>query len=154
MGSARERQRERLARIRETRLDLVAQLYRRGYSIRQICTEAAKQLGQKSLSTATVHKDVKALLQEWRDERREVIDEALTIELERIDEAVRELWQVWERSKQMDAIASPAIIAEIRKQLEERRKLLGLYAPEKQEVKAEGFPEIRIEVVNANTPND
>ena len=93
----------------------------------------------------------------------------MTLELARIDDTCRELWEQWEKSKEnytkqtrkqkgspsRDAetgqtsiktyqtertdtevimLGDPSYIAEIRKQLEERRKLLGLYAPEKTEV--------------------
>jgi hypothetical protein len=93
----------------------------------------------------------------------------LQLELERIDEAVRDLWEQWEKSKtdytktsskrkgspvndnktgtsqiktyqkeetETDVIrlGDPSYIAEIRQQLAERRKLLGLYAPDKREI--------------------
>ena len=93
----------------------------------------------------------------------------MTLELARIDDTCRELWEQWEKSKEnftrqtrkqkgsptrdaqtgqtsirttqtertetdIQGLGDPSYIAEIRKQLEERRKLLGLYAPEKKEV--------------------
>ena len=120
-------------------------------------------------SLSTVHKDIKALLEEWRENRIEDIDEALQLELERIDETCRELWAQWEKSKEdynkttntrkgapsrnketgentvktysieertsnVQGLGNPQYIAEIRQQLMERRKLLGLYAPEKKDI--------------------
>jgi hypothetical protein len=109
------------------------------------------------------------------------MDEALQLELTRIDDTVRELWEQWEKSKEdytqtyrrrkgaperrpegqqaqqqqgqdgqrtrtlfveestrnVQGLGNPAYISEIRQQLAERRKLLGLYAPEKKQVEGE-----------------
>ena len=117
----------------------------------------------------TVHKDVRTLLDEWRESRLDDLDDALELELQRIDDTVRELWEQWEKSKtdyskteskqkgspsrdkdtgqttirtfqterketEVVSLGNPAYISEIRQQLAERRKLLGLYAPEKKDV--------------------
>ena len=155
--------------LKLARLEIVAKLYKRGYSIRQISKEVMARLNLKTYSLATVHKDIQTLLDEWRENRIEDMDDALQLELERIDETVRELWSQWEKSKEdytetfntrrgapernketgqdrvktfslTESTASkvglgdPRYIAEIRQQLMERRKLLGLYAPEKKDV--------------------
>ena len=129
----------------------------------------------KTYSTQTVHKDVQTLLKEWRESRLGNMDDALQLELARIDDTVRELWEQWEKSKedytktqrrrkgapktkddgsggddggirtfsveeqteQVVRLGNPTYIAEIRQQLAERRKLLGLYAPEKRDIKGE-----------------
>ena len=155
------------------RLEIVSQLYKRGYSIRAIRTEVMRRLDLASYSTQTVHRDVQTLLKEWRESRLEDMDDALQLELTRIDDTVRELWEQWEKSKEdytktqrkrkgaparnanqdnnggeggirtfsveektqeVIRLGNPAYISEIRQQLAERRKLLGLYAPEKRDI--------------------
>lgn len=155
--------------LKLARLEIVAQLYKRGYSIRKIQSEVVKRLELKTYSLATAHKDIQTLLDEWRENRIEDMDAALQLELERIDDTVRELWEQWEKSKtdytktarkqkgspsrdnqtgqtsirtyqtertetEVIRLGDPSYIAEIRQQLAERRKLLGLYAPEKKDI--------------------
>ena len=166
-------QQQRRNQFKAARLEIVAQLYKRGYSIRAIRAEVMRRLDLATYSTQTVHKDVQTLLKEWRESRLEDIDDALQLELTRIDDTVQELWEQWEKSKedytrtqrkrkgaparsgnqdnnssdggirtfsveektqQVIMLGNPAYIAEIRQQLAERRKLLGLYAPEKRDI--------------------
>lgn len=166
MSKAQDKKRNQL---KLARLEIVAQLYKRGYSIRKIQSEVVKRLELKTYSLATVHKDIQTLLDEWRENRIEDMDAALQIELERIDDTVRELWEQWEKSKtdytktarkqkgsptrdnqtgqtsirtyqtertetEVVQLGDPSYISEIRMQLAERRKLLGLYAPEKKDI--------------------
>lgn len=161
---------------REARLEIVAELYKKGYSIRKIQAEVMKRLDLSSYSTRTVHNDVAKLLKEWRENRLEDMDDAIQLELERINDTVRELWEQWERSKinfqkkakkkkgapitkssvgsdgkmkedvsiqttyleetETDVLmmGDVSYISEIRSQLQERRKLLGLYAAEKKDI--------------------
>ncbi len=84
---------------REARLEIVAELYRRGWSVRMIRGEVMRRLGLATYSLWTVRKDRDRLLAEWRDARLKDMDALLALELERIDEAVRELWDQWEKSK-------------------------------------------------------
>ena len=156
-------------KLKQARLEIVAGMYKRGYSLRKIQSEVVKRLELSSYSLATVHKDVQTLLDEWRENRIEDMDAALTLELERIDETCRELWNSGKsqrlittrhnasrkalppvttrrgrlqsghirqkgRNRGYHARRPVMISAEIRKQLEERRKLLGLYAPEKKDI--------------------
>lgn len=156
------------------RLDIIAQLYKRGYSYRQIREEVMARLDLQSYSLHTVHKDVNALLAEWRKTRIENLDHAVQLELERIDEVTREAWEAWEKSKQggdkvrtkqtgvpqpageddgngnneggittiklertseeINANGDPRYLEVIHKNAMERRKLLGLYSPEKREI--------------------
>lgn len=151
------------------RLEIVSGLFKRGYSRRKIREEVMKRLALQSYSLQTVQNDIQSLLDEWRENRLEDTDELITLELARIDDTCKELWEQWEKSKtnysktehkqkgspsrdartgqtsirtyqterketEVVALGDPAYIAEIRKQLAERRKLLGLYAPEKREV--------------------
>ena len=167
-----KQQQKRRNQLKEARLEIVAQLYKRGYSIRKIKSEVMKRLELKTYSTDTVHRDIQSLLKEWRESRLEDMDAALQLELTRIDDTVRELWEQWEKSKEdytmtqrkrkgapprnntggdnnngnirtfsveektqnVVGLGNPAYISEIRAQLAERRKLLGLYAKEKGEM--------------------
>lgn len=174
-----EQQTKRRLQAKEGRLEIAAKLYKRGYSYRQIQAEVMKRLGLKTYSLRTVSGDIKTLLSEWRATRLEDMDEALQLELERIDETVRELWEQWEKSKEdytqtvstrkgaprrngdtganeiktysvesrdsnVVGLGNPSYISEIRAQLAERRKLLGLYAPEKRQV--EGRVDSSVEI--------
>ena len=173
---------------KEARLEIVAQLYKRGNSIRKIRYEVMRRLDLSTYSVSTVHSDIKTLLTEWRESRLENINDALELELARIDDTVRELWDQWEKSKEdytsttrtqkgapvtrqqednnqeqraseeirtfrvertdknVVGLGNTAYIAEIRQQLQERRKLLGLYAATRTEVTGkDGTPLIPIE---------
>ena len=159
----------RKQQIRQARLEIVSELYKRGYSLRKITEEVKRRLNIPKLAVSTTYNDVQTLLKEWRESRIENIDQALQLELERIDDTTAELWEQWDKSKaeaqkttttrsgrikgkgnagiETDAVSesrtnvgglgNPAYIAEIRQQLIERRKLLGLYAPEARQVKGE-----------------
>lgn len=165
-------QTKRRNQIQQGRLEIVAKLYKRGFSYRQIQAEVMKRLALPTYSLKTVNRDVHCLLDEWRENRLEDMDKALQLELERIDDAVRELWEQWEKSKtdynktqrkqkgspsrdsetgqtsiktyqtertetEVICLGDASYIAEIRAQLAERRKLLGLYAPEKKDISGE-----------------
>lgn len=165
-------QTKRRNQIQQGRLEIVAKLYKRGYSYRQIQAEVMKRLALPTYSLKTVNRDIHFLLDEWRENRLEDMDKALQLELERIDDTVRELWEQWEKSKEdytrttntrkgtpkrdeqtgqqsintygvetkamnVVGLGNPSYIAEIRAQLAERRKLLGLYAPEKKDISGE-----------------
>lgn len=150
------------------RLGIISQLYKRGYSYRQIREEVMTRLSLKAYSLQTVHKDIKRLLDEWRKTRIENIDLSVQLELQRIDELIKEAWEAWEKSKQdydkkwnkqvgvptdnedgdgsittvkmeqsteaVNACGDPRYLDLIHKLLIERRKLLGLYSPEKREI--------------------
>jgi hypothetical protein len=160
--------------LKEGRKEIEAPLYKRGWSIAKIAEEVRTRL-QTTCSTRTVWNDINELLEEWRAARINDVDQRLQLELERIDDAVSELWEQWDKSKEdyirernerigkpnpnpdnegeqqgggqeivtvarknrtenVVGLGNPAYIAEIRQQLAERRKLLGLYAATKTEV--------------------
>ena len=151
----------RRRQLKTARLDIIAELYKRGYSLRKITEDVKPRLNIPKLAVSSTYNDVQTLLKEWRESRIENIDQALQLELERIDDTTAELWEQWDKSKEeaqkttttrsgrikgkgnagieTDAVSesrtnvgglgNPAYIAEIRQQLIERRKLLGLYAP-------------------------
>lgn len=151
------------------RMDIIASLYKRGYSYRAMRDEVMARLDLKSYSLKTVHNDVQKLLEEWRETRIENLDLAVQLELERIDELIKEAWKAWDKSKtdyeknrqkmqgvpgvddegndsgvvttkmeqQKEEIVcngDPRYLEIINKNLIERRKLLGLYSPEKKEI--------------------
>ncbi|MDR0384680.1 MAG: hypothetical protein LBH60_01230 [Prevotellaceae bacterium] len=185
-----EAQHKRQKQIKLARIEIVAELYKKGWSYRQIQREVMRRLNLKSYSTASIHKDVHGLLAEWRETRIESIDFAVQLELERIDDTIRELWAQWEKSKEdytrtsnkrkgkpvggtskpteteirtieretqeteMRCFGDVSYVSEIRAQLVERRKLLGLYAPEKRELTGKGgkdltFEPITIEIIDS-----
>lgn len=168
------------------RLDIIAELYKRGYSYRDIRTEVMNRLDLSTYSLRTVSKDVNKLLEEWRATRIENLDLALQLELERIDDLTREAWKAWNKSKEDQTLRNnkqkgvpgdlldtgnnntsaegnqpapaperreeivtvameqqtkevictgdPRYLEIIHKLSMERRKLLGLYAPEKKNI--------------------
>lgn len=165
-------QNQKRNQIKQARLEIVGQLYKRGYSIRKIAAEVMRRLALKTCSTQTIHADIQELLVEWRESRLDNIDDALQLELSRIDDTIKVLWEQWEKSTQdrtvtknkrkgapvrenngnrtperirtliqeemsqeVVGLGDVSYIAEIRQQLMERRKLLGLYSAEKREVK-------------------
>lgn len=91
-------QNQKRSQRRQARLDIVGELYKRGYSVRKIAAEVMRRLDLKTCSTETIHNDIHELLNEWRESRLENIDDALQLELTRIDDTVRELWHQWEKS--------------------------------------------------------
>lgn len=155
--------------LKEGRKEIIAPLYKRGWSIAKIAEEVKTRMNT-TCSTRTVWNDINELLDEWRAARIQDVDQRLQLELERIDDAVQELWEQWDKSKEdyvrernkrigvpaptdnngeaseivtvkrennsesVIMLGNPAYIAEIRQQLAERRKLLGLYAATKTEV--------------------
>lgn len=167
-----KQQYKKQAQMKLARLEIVGKLYKRGYSVRGIREEVLKRLALDTYSLSTCQKDIQTLLEEWRETRLEDMDMALQLELERIDDTVRELWSQWEKSKEdyvrqvqsrkgspkrnqetgeetiktynventttnIVGLGNPQYISEIRQQLAERRKLLGLYAPEKKDISGE-----------------
>lgn len=172
-------QNQKRNQIKQARLEIVGQLYKRGYSIRKIAAEVMRRLDLKACSTQTIHADIHELLSEWRESRLDNIDDAIQLELSRIDDTIRELWDQWEKSKQdrtvtknrrkgapvrenngngnngsnrtserirtlyqeemtqdIVGLGDVSYISEIRQQLIERRKLLGLYSADKREIRA------------------
>jgi hypothetical protein len=161
---------QRRNQAKTARLEIVAQMFLRQYTVRQIRAEVMKRLNLATYSTATVQNDIKTILKELQQQRLDNSEYALQLELERIDDTCRELWRQWEKSKEnyirsvkkrkgvpqfgdeggkskttsietkesnVVGLGNVSYISEIRQQLQERRKLLGLYAPEKKELAGE-----------------
>jgi hypothetical protein len=184
-----EAQQKKRRQLKIARLEIVAEMYKRGNSVRKISEEVKQRLNLKTYALATVQRDIQSLLKEWRESRIEDMDLALQLELTRIDDTVKELWEQWEKSKtdytktstetkgapkkdketgthqistydkkrteiEMIALGNPQYISEIRQQLAERRKLLGLYAPDRKELTGKDgkdlmFEPIMIEIIDS-----
>lgn len=86
--------------IKEQRLEIVAPLWRKNYTYREIRLEVMKRLGLEQYALSTVKRDVDTLLQEWQENRLEDTDKKVTSELARIDLVIREAWEMWEKSKE------------------------------------------------------
>ena len=150
---------------------IVADLYKRGWSIKKIADEVRTRMNT-TCSTRTIWNDIQDLIKEWQATRISDTDQRMELELQRIDDCVAELWEQWDKSKEdwvreynkrvgvpvenqegggngnteiqtvkrenttenVVGLGNPAYMAEIRQQLMERRKLLGLYAATKTEV--------------------
>lgn len=156
---------------RNLRMDIIAPLFKRGYSYRNIREEVMSRLDLDTYSLKTVKSDIDALLKEWRELRIANIDLSIQLELQRIDDLIKEAWDAWDKSKEdyerksdsqdvaiemegceedgdgkiipvrarqkresVRSFGDPRYLDIINKLLIERRKLLGLYAPEKQNV--------------------
>jgi hypothetical protein len=133
---------------REQQLVQIAQLYLTGHTQAAI----ARQL---NLSRSQIQYDIQACIREWRRTRIEDIDQVKTVELERINRMECEYWDAWERSKldrkstsakrveDVDGTrteaqkraegqtGNPAYLAGVQWCIEQRCKILGLYAPVK-----------------------
>ena len=157
--------------IKQGRMVIVADLYKRGWSIKKIADEVRTRMNT-TCSTRTIWNDIQDLIKEWQATRISDTDQRMELELQRIDDCVAELWEQWDKSKEdwvreynkrvgvpvenqegsgngnteiqtvkrenttenVVGLGNPAYMAEIRQQLMERRKLLGLYAATKTEV--------------------
>lgn len=86
--------------LKEQRLEIVAPLWRKNYTYREIQAEVKKRLELKTYALCTVKHDVDTLLQEWQENRLDDTDKKVTSELARIDLVIREAWEMWEKSKQ------------------------------------------------------
>lgn len=152
------------------RMDILAQLYKRGWSYREMQAEVMARLDLKTYSLRTVSKDINKLLEEWRETRIENFDYTVQLELQRIDDLIKEAWTAWDKSKEdytqrmnkqkgvpqideetgeageiatmyleqsqreINQCGDPRYLDIIHRLLIERRKILGLYSPEKHNV--------------------
>lgn len=120
----------------EARMKAAAPLLMKGWTLREIREEVMRVMGLRSYSLATVSRDVKRLMEEWKEERVEAIDLLKASELRRLDARDRELWRQWEVSKE-EGPGNVAYLRELRENAIERCKLIGLYAPERKELSGE-----------------
>lgn len=187
MSYANKKSMKDIRQAQVVRIDIIAGLYKRGYSYREIRQEVMSRLNLPSYSLRTVQKDITCMMAEWRETRMANIDDAVQLELERIDEIVKEAWAAWEKSKldyekvkakqqgvpvkdggdggsggiatvkmeqykeNVQSCGDPRYLDIIHKNLMERRKLLGLYSPEKKEVTGDlSFTNLLMETGMAN----
>ncbi|WP_231464744.1 hypothetical protein [Pedobacter sp. Leaf132] len=91
---------------KEARLIHVAELYAKGYALRQIVQEVKNRLRLETYSLSTVKKDVDSLKAEWKEARIAEMDDAINHELYKINLQERELWDAWEKSKSDQKLTS------------------------------------------------
>lgn len=170
------------------RQNIVAELYKKGNTYREIREEVMKRLKMAKYSLRTVYDDVQAILAEWRQMRNLNIEELQQLELQRIDATIKEAWEAWEKSKtdydkkrskqyrrpagngagdgeegfkttgvdqsheEMVMCGDVRYLDLIHKVSMERRKILGLYAPEKREITGKDgkdlIPDIKVEIID------
>lgn len=151
------------------REEIASELYKRGYTYRDIRREVMARLNLQTYSLDTVHRDINRMLAKAAARADYNMDKMLQLELARIDDMMREAWAAWEKSKEdyldtqqimrgtpkasdkgeesgvdttsmeqrrkeIRSCGDPRYLELINKLLIERRKLLGLYAPEKKEL--------------------
>lgn len=92
-------------------LNIIAGLYLRGNSIRQIVDEINKRSKRKT-SIRTVHNDIQTLLAEYKEQRIVELEDAQRVELARINEVEKTAWEAWERSKQRETQTDKSVIGE------------------------------------------
>lgn len=154
------------------RREIVAKLFKRGYTEKQIQAKVKEDLGLRTYSGQTVHADIVAIKKLWQEQVIEDVDFQMRLELQRIDDIIVEAWEAWDKSKtdfkskykkqkgeveipkdqevmkasirkieqgEKDEICygDPRYLKVIGDQLAERRKLIGLYAPEKKDINGE-----------------
>jgi hypothetical protein len=95
----RKRKNWKTVRAKQARIVVVAELFRRGYTYREIQSEVMHRLSLSTYSLDTVTKDIRALLGEWKEERLGDTEIYVQIELQRNQEQMKEAWLAWEKSK-------------------------------------------------------
>lgn len=100
MAESGNNKKERIKREQQNRMDIIAPLYRHGYTYREMQAEVKARLDLKTYALSTLKQDVDRLVAEWRAQRMDDVDKNITMELARIDEMVREAWLAWEKSKE------------------------------------------------------
>lgn len=140
---------------------IVISLYFKGYTFRDIAARCSEQTG-RYVSHVTVRADIKHILEEFKEERNDMIEHNLTVELERINLLETEYWQGWEKSKsdrkkksvkkrdsgnggfveysdtEMINMGDPRYLAGVQWCVEMRCKLLGIEPPKKVDVTTGG----------------
>ena len=78
----------------------ISELYLKGYSYRKIAEVFNKEGNRMyNLSHVQIGYDILRMLKEWRAERKENIDDWITIELAKINNLEKSYWVAWEKSK-------------------------------------------------------
>lgn len=82
---------------RRVLIDFTLELYLKGWSYRLIAKEIEDKYG-RSLSFVTIGGYVKRLIEEWRKERVDKLDDLKTVELQRVNKLEQTYWEAWNRS--------------------------------------------------------
>ena len=154
MATGKRRSNGQLARDRRR----IADLYLAGWTQTAIAEEV-------ELSQATVCRDLKVLHQDWLDSSLVDYNESRAKELAKIDRLEREYWRAWERScedaetvtekgkgrqdkpqpsefektiQRKGQAGDPRFLTGVQWCVEQRCKILGVYAPEKREMDLRG----------------
>lgn len=151
---------------REHDLTLIAELYTKGRSYREIAHEVSQRTG-RSITHTTVSNEIKKLLKEWEASRNEIIDHQKFIELAKIDRLEKTYWDGYEKSCQPvkksttkkkgtpnqisdiektdneeNRIGDPRFLDGIKWCIEQRCKIFGINAPQKFDVETNLFQEL------------
>jgi transcriptional regulator with XRE-family HTH domain len=144
---------KRTAFERERDLERTASLYLKGKTQQEIADEIG-------VSRQQVGFDIQTVQRRWRESTVINLDEAKQRELARIDELERTYWQAWEKStgertktkqektggdggqakasvEKETLHGNPAFLTGVFNCVQERCRILGLYAPTKQELGGE-----------------
>lgn len=140
---------------------------RRYLCLHQTEARIAEDLG---VSQSQISRDIGELVKRWRASSLANVEEAKTKELERLYQLEKEAWEAWSRSQE-DAetritrngekgsseerriegrVGDPRFLDDVLKCIEQRRKILGLDAPDKHQIKEEPR-EIKLDLSNLPT---
>lgn len=81
------------------RLPYVAKYFKLGYTLQRIAEKVKDEMGIEKYVKSTVLADIETLKKEWRESQTRDTDQAITIEIERNLNQMREAWEAWEKSK-------------------------------------------------------
>jgi hypothetical protein len=85
------------------------------------------------VSQQQISDDLAEVKRRWRESADSALDERRAFELAKLDNLERVAWEAWEASK-ADSPGNPRFLAEVKRCIMARVKLLGLAAPERSEV--------------------
>lgn len=144
-------QKETLRNIRRTEL---AKHLLTGSTFDEARRNTQRALHLDTYARQTAHTDRLALLEEWKENRLNNTEQLKTYELAEIAMIQNELWKAWEASKGGAECpqGNAEYIKEFARQGAERRKVLGLYAPKKEEHTHSTFAETMIKASLAGQP--
>ena len=151
---------------RQEDLNLIAELYTKGRSYREIAFEVNERHG-RSITYQTVSNEIKKLLKEWEKSRNEIIDHQKFIELAKIDRLEKTYWDGYEKSCQPvkksstkkkgsvngpsdiemvgseeTRVGDPRFLDGIKWCIEQRCKIFGINAPQKYDVETNFFQQL------------
>lgn len=125
----------------ETRRRDVARLYNRRFTQEQI----AEALG---VNQSTVSRDIAVLLERWQGQQQDEIDTVIARELVELDLMEKELWTQWQATKDSKVMR---LVLDVKKR---RADLLGLDAPQRQEVTGKDGGDLTVKFVYPDANSD